>query len=749
MSSLPGHLLHRGLLGGQHSDITIHAFGNSYPLHKLLLDRAPFFSSAFSGQWSESTAKEMTLHPEDMDSNITQAAFELALRRLYGTVSPAEEDKEAIGLFATGCWLDIGDLVDSAVDSMLRQMQPSGLAPLIRLVTSNYYGKAGSRILDSAKAMLCREGWEMSYSCWDGISGEILREVIGADAFFVPTEWERWYLTVRLLNRRLKAKAMEAGLILLNGDYTQPRPTSLRFDALRFDTVYRRNSGLNGRQVSEKDEAWLALYTSPDVSPLLVLLDEGIHYIHLRFEQLQQIRNQRDILGIPVLPEKVISNALWMSMELRQRVLNAAENELELGLSEIAEEPPEESPTQRSFSTKGKQPDRDISDQDSDVMESGSWDGNGMPRKFWIPGTDSTTIIGGTAEAYVAATNTNPAHATYHMSRLSASLDPQDVQWAADFMSGGGDIASGLTRPSTGDAPPQIRYSHYPPFRFSAEFPNPRTLKEKKRVYSQTVWYAGSMWNLYIQRVNTSKNTQLGIYLHRAKDKDGSEDLNNHASVDDRIGQLEREIFMRRSNRRSQAWRAVRNARSEEIAADPDDSSGDGGDPDATVVSGSSDVATHATSLGSTLRPDSLVKAHKTSQTSPLLTLSSVPDRPFTLDMDEEDDDLAKMRKKMSVSTLPPYVDGRPTIKTYFKIFAPSKAGRMLSVYKSAPDRFNFSQSWGWKSSTMVLDEGVLGYDGIHKGTDGRLRFMVVIGKPAQLPVDSFEAPNLFHAGNV
>lgn len=66
----------------------------------------------------------------------------------------------------------------------------------------------------------------------------------------------------------------------------------------------------------------------------------------------------------------------------------------------------------------------------------------------------------------------------------------------------------------------------------------------------------------------------------------------------------------------------------------------------------------------------------------------------------------------------------------------------MLSVYESAPDRFNFSQSWGWKSSTLMLDDGLDGEDmdvggegaGLDgdgkngKAKDGRLRFMVVIG---------------------
>jgi hypothetical protein len=62
----------------------------------------------------------------------------------------------------------------------------------------------------------------------------------------------------------------------------------------------------------------------------------------------------------------------------------------------------------------------------------------------------------------------------------------------------------------------------------------------------------------------------------------------------------------------------------------------------------------------------------------------------------------------------------------------------MLSIYESAPDRFNFSQSWGWKSSTLMLDEITISGGGddtlaganpaASKKTDGKLRFMVVIG---------------------
>lgn len=720
-ATLSGHLLHHGFEEGRHSDITIRAFGRSYRLHKLLLDRVPYFSSAFGGSWAESRAQEMTILPEELDANITQSAFELALKRIYGTQFPEQEEDEAIGLFATACWLDMPELVDSCVDSILRQMQPATLHSLIKLVTHNFYGKAGDRILASAKAMLCRDGWEMPYEYWDEIPAEIVREIVGGDPFFVPGEWDRWYLVLKLLNRRLRAKAVENGLVSPGGRYLVPKPNSLRFFAVRFDTTYR-HSGDN-RYVSEKDEAWIALYTSPKIAPLLVLLDEGIHYVHLRFEQLQQIKAQKDILGVPVLPEKVISDALWMSMELRQKVLNARESDIELGLSDVAEEVEndEDQLKQDTRTSKGKLRESafEASHDSSNEMESGSWDGNGKPRKFWIPTHDVSCIMGGTKEATLAANSTSIAEWTTHAARLSASLEPTDVAWALDFnMGNAGDHGR---PPSRGYSPTlSPRYSHYPPFRFSAEFPHPRTLKEKKRVYSHTVWYAGSMWNLYIQRVNTSKVPQLGIYLHRAKDKEPCDDPLAQfvpASVDDRIGQLEREMLLRRNERRSRGFRP--DDTSSAMNADHDEETAQDfgllGDTEGEVLS-------------SDRRAGGPGRARKTSQTPVSKTGEQWTSSSLMLDSDDEDEELLRVNRKFNISAIPPYMDGRPTIKTYFKIYSPSKAGRLLSIYESAPDKFDVSKSWGWKSSQMVLDDGLGACDTTKTTKDGKLRYMVVIG---------------------
>ena len=727
---LPSHLYNRGLLNGKHSDITIYAFGTKYALHRLLLDRSPFFSSALSEPWFESSSNEINLHPDDVDSNITQAAFELALKRLYGCSVAVEEDGEAIGLFATGCWLEMADLIDSSVNAILRQMSPERLASLIRLVTNSYYGKPGDRILESAKAMLCREGWQMPVKYWDGISGEIAREIIGGDGFFVPGEWERWVLARRILDRKLKARAIEAGLLGVNGKFTRPPPDSINFSAIRFDTVYRNTSAVPGRNMPDAYDSWLAVYTSPDIAALLVLLDEGIHYVHLSFEQLQDIRERRDVLGLPVMPEKVISNALWMSMELRQRIVNAKELDMELGLAYRSEESLEQaapdnvtliksSNSSGEARSKGKQIESVQHEDEEDEMESGSWDGNGKPRKFWIPHVDHTSVSGGNPESIVAATSR--PHVTRHFSQFSGTIDPQDVQWASDFTASMNERPQTPGRSHQSEPVPPIHYTHYPPFRFAAEFPDPRNLKEKKRVYSRTVWYAGSLWNVYIQKVETTKNTQLGVYLHRAKEKEGHEEL-RHGSVDERIGQVE---MLMRQNRQSRRQTLV------EPLADPDDTSNSSGDPDATLVPGSVNPGepSRATALSNLLRGDGITKS---SQSPGTLTLANIPDRAYKaatslLSDDDNDDPLDKVGK-YKVPALPPYVDGRPTIKTYFKIYSPSKGGRMLSLYESAPDHFNFSQSWGWKSSTMILDDGLLGYEDVGGKKDGRLRFMVVIG---------------------
>lgn len=692
-----------------------------------MLDRSPFFATAFSHPWAESGISEITLHPEDTDQNINQSAFELALRHIYGYNVASEVADNAVGLFATACWLELHDLISISVAKILKDMTPREVSPLIRLVTTNYYGHPGQSIVVAAKSILCRDGWEIPIKCWDGIPGDVVREIVGGDGFFINGEWERWKLARRLLNRRLKHKAYTLGLVEKGKTTNVKAPETLTFMAIRFDAVYRRENSLSSNQLSEINHKWIALYTDPDIEPLLVLLDEGIHYIYLEFEQLQYIRQVRDVFDLPLIPERVITSALWSGLELRQRVVNAAPDDVELGLSIRMEDWPDERPKPADCSSRDvpgnatssvdkskASASKDIKADDDTTMPSGSWDCNGRPRKFWIPTVDCNTLLGNES-------NTGSA----------PNLEPSDAQWATDFTASN---PASVERNSIGARPYRshgtsastyepMTYSKFPPFRFAVEFSNPLLLKEKKRVYSRTVFYAGSLWKIYIQRMRSNKGVQLGVYLHRAKETEyddgfGLNMANNYSdtahTVDERIDILEREMLIRNEQRHT----------------------AHAGDPPGTATEiTSSSSANHggvSTAYGagtSRLRQMNLHKRHRSSA-SAVADLPS-PSNARTFHENEmyesnasDDSESTEERRnpeartgsiltsraanRLSQLTIPPYTDARATIRTYFRIYSPSKGGRILSVYQSAPDNFNFSQSWGWKSNTM-LEEGGLG----------------------------------------
>jgi len=342
--------------------------------------------------------------------------------------------------------------------------------------------------------------------------------------------------------------------------------------------------------------------------------------------------------------------------------------------------------------------------------------------------------------------------------------DEVAAQWASEFAASTSSVSNPTPWPqqpvrpvsaggSHAGQPPRLAYTEFPPFRFSAEFPNPRHLKEKKRVYSRTVSYAGSLWNIYIQKVRTAKSVQLGVYLHRAKERESEETLlgtsgvsiHPTGTVDERIDQLEREMLLRGGHSRRQRQRSIPLGLGHPSGEDDGSGSGSGSDPDAPSAFPQLSTSPLARWSGSTLsnvpvldsESDHPQPSHSASQgmttvSSAYAALDDAFD-PSTSPYPSDDDadpasrypnpsplqhiHVARSKVPHQNRTLPatsrhvqpvlpPYIDRRPTIKTYFKIYSPGRGGRMLSIYESAPDRFNFSQSWGWKSSTLMADEG-------------------------------------------
>ncbi|PWW72593.1 hypothetical protein C7212DRAFT_301486 [Tuber magnatum] len=652
----------RGFLEGACSDVTIITFGSRYCLHRLILDRSPFFSSCFNGgPWLESTSSEISLSPSD--PNITQHAFELALGRLYGHVDRAEEDRHALPLLAAASYLDLQDLAESCASSLLRNLKTSNISTVVRFVTNSYYGPLTDRLMESAKAMLYRDGLEMSFEEWEGISGEVAAEIIGYDGFYVPSEWLRYRFVKEMIDWR----------ICHSFSYNRTTNEGCSLDDEDYDA--------DGASAFDDEET--------DVKPLRELLENGIYYIHMSFEELQKIETDRDVLGRRTVTQDTTREALWNQMRLRQKVMNVPLNSPDLGITEtetirqptpLGRKSSQRLPTPRFGEKLGDSGSGRVTPTRQDDGDDGP-DGPDTPttirgrqtkRKYYIPTEDTTTVIGDCQDTPQHLVVSHPAHRT----STSRSSECQ-----AGAERAGGDEDRDSSTPFE-----ELRYSEFPPFRFSAEFKSVRSLKEKKRVYSKTVFYAGSHWNIYIQKVR-SKNLQLGVYLHRAKDRETaggshggssasreSETIGQVITVDEKIGTLE--LHTRNTNHSTE------------------------GLGDVTVTT-DGDVTTSTFTDGNVSgRPGANTSAARSAVPQPSSSEVGVPAVPY-------------------------YVDSRPMIQTYFKIFSPSRKGKVLSMFSSGPDSFNFSQSWGWKSSSLILEEGMIGGD-VDK--DARLRFMVVLG---------------------
>jgi len=370
-SPIEEHLYQRGYLSGVCSDISINAFGKSYALHRIILDRSPFFSSLFAGPWKDADTPILDL--DFSDPNISQPAFEIAVQRLYGHIVLPEEDIVA-SLLATGAYLDLQDLVEECLATLLRTLNPANVSKRYQFARGKqYYGEASEKLAEACYTLLCHAGSSMSLDQWDDISNEVAAEVISSDAFWVEGEYERYCFTRDFIKRRRRTQSS----------------------------------------------------TTDDIQVLEQVLVTGIHYLHLPFETLQLILTDKDDnTGLPIVAPQVVHNALWQQTNLRQIIVSADPANPSLNLA--AEDG-------WSVPSKDTMTDPFNSEEDAEIIPV-------IPEKM---GSDVTSPIQEVVEE-ISTTTASP----------------------------------------------------YPPFRFSVEFRGIRALTEGEKVYSRTVFYAGSHWRV-------------------------------------------------------------------------------------------------------------------------------------------------------------------------------------------------------------------------------------------------------------
>jgi hypothetical protein len=231
------------------------------------------------------------------------------------------------------------------------------------------------------------------------------------------------------------------------------------------------------------------------------------------------------------------------------------------------------------------------------------------------------------------------------------------------------------------DASGADKWVAHPPFRFAVEFWDVASLREKNRLHSHTIWYAGSLFNVYVQVVR-KKGLQLGVYLHRQSHVDPTPSMSTFAPTI-------------RSSSSMQHVRGPSVPNTMSLPAPPPHYSPSLRPTESRV---------------STPMPISPATIPVSISSSPMQSNSA-----FYSSVTTTSSSLSSSSSSSSAMTIPaatasppppqPYRDPRAAVTAYFSIACANATGSSLTRFTSAPDEFKVSQSWGWKSSSLRTEE--------------------------------------------
>ncbi|XP_058832194.1 protein germ cell-less-like [Topomyia yanbarensis] len=100
----------------RNSDITVHALGKVWHLHKVYLSQSPYFATMFNGSWRE--ADEDYVHIEIVDPKITIES----LFSVFGSLYMDEvvlEPREIVSILATATLFQLDSLIDRCAEVMI------------------------------------------------------------------------------------------------------------------------------------------------------------------------------------------------------------------------------------------------------------------------------------------------------------------------------------------------------------------------------------------------------------------------------------------------------------------------------------------------------------------------------------------------------------------------------------------------------------------------------------------------------
>ncbi|EJU01154.1 hypothetical protein DACRYDRAFT_116957 [Dacryopinax primogenitus] len=539
-----------------------------------------------------------------------------------------------------------------------------------------------------------------------GLPATWVRHLLSADEFWTTREEVgRWDLARRVVD--LRREGWERQRVREGQEPREGETMGQR----------ERESGRETERLREEEESeWETLFT------------EGIFYTHMPFDDLKTVSlSISPHTGRAYTPLKALQHAHWQASLLRSAVLGSQTHPVpngkpgELGLVRVLDEIP----------------------LTQEHAEENAW--------FAVPLDDAQRIGDWNPAGVVAASVTGvAAPASGTGSKAKTGWDERQWFGIGNKRRSLNEVIASASPAAAGTIPPErcLGWTPYEPYRFSVEFFSAASLKLDKRppsssstgiskIHSRTIFYAGSLFNVYIQVVKRKKEekdvgsgpgqgekekdkeTQLGVYVQR------------WSMVNPVPPASAPPAHARVQHRREESAASAHSLATSTPPQPP------GSVPLHVAATWHPGAAGRAPTpspipfprastprLGTSARASALSRSASPTPSMPGQTTpngNQSPTAAFVFPSASPTTPTAAPTSYPPSAPVTPYRDPRQTLRAYFAVTCCSSIGTVLTRFSSAPDKFDVAQSWGWKSSCLREGAG-------EEGSEGALRVTVVLG---------------------
>ncbi|KAI8925471.1 hypothetical protein BC831DRAFT_460988 [Entophlyctis helioformis] len=314
-SGLEQVLYSRGFVDGLFSDLTVHALGVDFQLHRIVLLSNPYFAGMLDGgPWKEHQKGSISIQFDD--PNVTVEAVRSVFARIYGQTHTAVTGNNARSLLAAGLFFGDLALCQQCVQFMVNDIHVNTVLDYLTFCDDFCYGEHSEAIINAAVTFICRYGFSDLHSSLSRLPLHWIARIVASDSFYCPCELSRYEVLRDVLLERRKQRAAVTGRVdsasaCSSGDGCLDVSSTSSGDSDQ-DSTY---SSTLHESVDEDDKAELQL------------LSHAVQYSHILFEDLQSIQQEG------LVPRRTLQKAFWDQKVLEQLVLRAPPDANELGIT--------------------------------------------------------------------------------------------------------------------------------------------------------------------------------------------------------------------------------------------------------------------------------------------------------------------------------------------------------------------------------------------------------------------------------